>query len=65
MNTTRMIATAMLIVGSGLPLHVTAQTYDRFRTRRRCSCRGISRPALDGGHIGPPVHRPFSARLAR
>src|SRR5688572_10497064 len=26
MNTTRMMATAMLIVGSGLPLHVTAQT---------------------------------------
>ncbi len=26
MNTTRMIATAVLVVGSGLPLHVTAQT---------------------------------------
>ena len=26
MNTTRMVATAMLIVGSGLPRHVTAQT---------------------------------------
>jgi hypothetical protein len=26
MNTTRMMATAMLIVGSGLPLHVIAQT---------------------------------------
>ena len=26
MNTTRMMATAVLVVGSGLPLHVTAQT---------------------------------------
>jgi hypothetical protein len=28
MNTTRMMATAMLIIGSGLPLHVTAPVVD-------------------------------------
>ena len=65
MNTTRMMAIAMLVVGSGLPLHVTAQTTTVSGTEDAAVAAASSARRSTRGHLDPPVHRPFSARLAR
>ena len=63
MNTIRMVATAMLIIGSGLPLRVTAQTPTTFRKRRHWRCRGNSvRRSTERTSIRPfTVHFPQAA----
>ena len=60
MNTTRMMATAMLIVGSGLPLHVTAQTTTVSGTEDAAVAAASSaRRSTEGTSVRPfTVHFP-------
>ena len=63
MNTTRMMATAMLIVGSGLPLNVTAQTTTISGTEGAAVAAALSaRRSTEGTSVRPfTVHFPQSS----
>ena len=60
MNTTRMMATAVLVVGSGLPLHVTAQTTTVSGTEGAAVATASSaRRSTEGTSVRPfTVHFP-------
>ena len=60
MNTTRMMATAVLVVGSGLPLHVTAQTTTVSGTEDAAVAAASSaRRSTEGTSVRPfTVHFP-------
>src|SRR4029453_19420290 len=60
MNTTRMMATAVLVVGSGLPLHVTAQTTTISGTEDAAVAAASSaRRSTEGTSVRPfTVHFP-------